>query len=310
MNRRTLFLGAAAVSTASALNMNSAKSDTYYVPDLSPPIGPWHTSGQIQRAGGILNYQIAGPENSVEPPIILLHRLGGWIADWRHVAKILSKKRKIIAFDLPGHGGSTWQGPVPYSVSLAETAAILVGAMDEMEIDKIDLIGTSLGGCISVILAAFWPERVNSLSVVSSALSPKRSIKEAKALVEDRQSHLFNEQGYPIKYDENNLTKIFGITDTKDIYHESLVSRKIAGLWIQPSERGVVTSDIVGTLSRVKAPTLIVYAEEDRAYGKHKIAAKAALPTASFKQISTGAFAMQEDPISLAAMLGEFLSAS
>ena len=276
--------------------------------DVTPPEGPWDSWNELRRAGGVLHYAATGPDDTGRPPVVLLHRLGGWLSDWRHVAAILGRERRVIAFDLPGHGGSQWEGRPPYIQTLGESASLLVGAFDELEIEKVDLIGTSLGGCVSVILAAFWPERINRLAVVSSALAPRRSLDQIRALIDDVQLDLFDENGLPIIFRESMLSETFGIVDTHDIYVESLASRKAAGLWIQPSERGVAITDIVGTLARVTAPTLIAYGEKDRAYGKYRAGAEAALPGATFLEIAnSGAFAMQEEPAALARVLSDFI---
>ena len=276
--------------------------------DATPPEGPWEARRELRRAGGVLHYATAGPAGTGKPPIVLLHRLSGWLSDWRHVAAILGKERRVIAFDLPGHGGSQWQGRPPYIQTLAETASLLVGAFDELEIDTVDLIGTSLGGCVSVVMAAFWPERINRLAIVSSALATRRSLDQIRELIDDSQGDLFDDDGLPIVYPESMLRGTFGIIDTRDIYVESLGSRQAAGLWIQPSERGVAITDIVGTLARVQAPTLILYGEKDRAYGKYRAGAEAALPSAIFREIAnSGAFAMQEEPVALSRMLSQFI---
>ncbi len=149
---------------------------------------PWTRTGLLRRAGGDLHYATLGPENSGKPPVIILHRLGGRMADWRWVVPDLADGRQVIAFDLPGHGGSRWLGAPPYIQTLSETAALLVGALDELGIDKIDLIGTSLGGCVSVMLAAFFPERVRRLAIVSSALGGRRTL--AEIVVSERDCRL------------------------------------------------------------------------------------------------------------------------
>ena len=305
INRRDFVLAAG----ASALGVaGPAPGSAQAEVDVTPPEGPWASWGEVHRAGGVLHYAAAGPDDTGKPPIILLHRLSGWLSDWRHVGAILGRERRVIAFDLPGHGGSQWQGRPPYIQTLGESASLLVGAFDELDIDKVDLMGTSLGGCVSVILAAFWPERINRLAIVSSALAPRRSLDQIRALIDDAQGDLFDEKGLPIVYPESMLNETFGIVDTHDIYVESLGSRKAAGLWIQPSERGVAITDIVGTLARVTAPTLIAYGEKDRAYGKYRAGAEAALPNATFLEIpNSGAFAMQEEPAALARVLSDFI---
>lgn len=306
MISRRDFMAAAGMSGAAFLTATPGVAQAEL--DVTPPEGPWDSWNELRRAGGVLHYATTGPVTTGKPPVVLLHRLGGWLSDWRHVAAILGRERRVIAFDLPGHGRSQWEGSPPYIQTLGESASLLVGAFDELEIDKVDLVGTSLGGCVSVILAAFWPERINKLAIVSSALAPRRSLDQIRALIDEVQADLFDENGLPIIFREEMLNETFGIDDTRDIYVESLASRKAAGLWIQPSERGVAITDIVGTLSRVTAPTLVVYGEKDRAYAKYRAGAEAALPDATFLEIAnSGAFAMQEEPDALARVLNDFI---
>ncbi|MCY3987618.1 MAG: hypothetical protein OXF94_03345, partial [Gammaproteobacteria bacterium] len=95
--------------------------------DVTPPDGPWDSWNELRRAGGVLHFATTGPENSGKPPVVLLHRLGGWLSDWRHVAAILGRERRVIAFDLPGHGGSQWQGSPPSVPPSGERAPPLSG---------------------------------------------------------------------------------------------------------------------------------------------------------------------------------------
>jgi len=240
---------------------------------------------------------------------VLLHKLGGWLSDWRFVAPQLAEGRGVLAFDLPGHGGSQWDGTPPYIQTLGETAGLLVGALDELGIDRIDLIGTSLGGCVGVPLTAFWPERVRKLAIVSSALGPRRTLAELKVAVDDKQRGVtVDAQGYPLPVPDDMLRNTFGIVNATQINKEGWESRKAAALWSQPSERGVGITDIHGTLKRVTAPTLLVYGEYDKAYYKFREAAEAALPHSTTKIVpKSGAFVMMDNPPETARILREFV---
>lgn len=273
-----------------------------------PPPGPWTRQGSLRRAGGLLHYAVIGAPVSGKPPVVLLHKLGGWLSDWRFVAPMLAEGRQVIAFDLPGHGSSRWDGPAPYIQTLGETAALLVGAFDELGLEQVDLVGTSLGGCLAVPLAAFWPERVRKLALVSCALGPRRSLAEVKAAVDDKQGALFDGNGDPLPTPPELLTQIFGIINTGPINAEGVLSRKAAGRWIQPSERGVAITDIAGTLKRIQAPTLLVYGDRDKAYPKFRPAAEAALKDGRTVVIeNSGAFVMQDNPPATGKALKAFL---
>lgn len=272
------------------------------------PIGPWTAQGELRRAGGALHYAMIGEPVAGKPPIVLLHKLGGWLSDWRFVAPMLAQGRQVIAFDLPGHGESRWDGPAPYIQSLGETAALLVGAFDELGFAEVDLIGTSLGGCLAVPLAAFWPERVRKLALVSCALGQRRSLAEIAAAIDAKQGALFDAKGNPVPTPPQLLADIFGIINTGPINADGILSRQAAGRWIQPSERGVAITDIAGTLKRIEAPTLLVYGDRDKAYPKFRPAAEAALRNGHTVVVeNSGAFVMQDNPAATGKVLRAFV---
>lgn len=272
------------------------------------PKGPWTAQGELRRAGGVLHYAMIGEPVAGKPPIVLLHKLGGWLSDWRFVAPMLAQGRQVIAFDLPGHGGSRWDGPAPYIQSLGETAALLVGAFDELGFAEVDLIGTSLGGCLAVPLAAFWPERVRKLALVSCALGQRRSLAEIAAAIDAKQGALFDAKGDPVPTPPQLLADIFGIINTGPINADGILSRQAAGRWIQPSERGVAITDIAGTLKRIEAPTLLVYGDRDKAYPKFRPAAEAALRNGHTVVVeNSGAFVMQDNPAATGKVLRAFV---
>jgi pimeloyl-ACP methyl ester carboxylesterase len=272
------------------------------------PKGPWTETGLLQRPGGKLHYAKIGVADSNKPPVIVLHKLGGWMADWRHVVPLLAKGRQVIAFDLPGHGLSRWEGPAPYLQTLGETAATLVGAFDEMGLSQVDLLGTSLGGCVGVSLAAMFPNRVHKLAIISSALTRARSLATIAELVDKGQKHLFDASGNPLPTDAKLLSSIFGIVNIEPISAEGNSSRKQADRWIQPSERGVAITDIVANLERVEAETLLLYGALDPNYIRFRVAAETALKHSRTAYVpGAGAFVIQDNPPATAAILAEFL---
>jgi pimeloyl-ACP methyl ester carboxylesterase len=313
-NRRQVLVNAglvlgAATTSASAV-ARATKSPAPARMAYTVPTGPWTEFGDLPRAGGMLHYAALGPKDGGgKPPIVLLHKLGGWLSDWRFVAPALAQGRRVLAFDLPGHGGSRWEGAPPYIQTLGETAALLVGALDELGIDQIDLIGTSLGGCVGVPLSAFWPERVRKLAIVSSALGGRHTLAELKVAVEDKQRGVtVDAQGYPVPVADDMLRNTFGMVNAAVINKEGWESRKAAGLWAQPSERGVGITDIRGTLKRVTAPTLLLYGEYDKAYFKFREAAEAALPHPTTKIVmKSGAFVMMDNPTETARILRDWV---
>lgn len=310
MNRRDLGKGLIAASTVVAGAVATSACATSQALPLGAPLpGPWTVTGTLRRAGGVLHYATIGERNPAVPPVVLLHKLGGWLSDWRHVAPLLAQGRQVIAFDLPGHGASRWDGPAPYILTMGEIAALLVGALDEMGIDKIHLFGTSLGGCVSVSLAAFWPERIQSVAIISSALGGRRTLEQIKVLVDDKQTTLFDKNGDPFPTTPEQLRQIFGIVNPDAINVEGNLSRIAAGRWTQPCERGVAITDIAATIPRILAPTLLVYGEFDKAYHKFRPAVEPTLHNGRTVVVrNAGAFVMQDNPAETAQVLNGFLA--
>ncbi len=98
-------------------------------------------------------------------PVILLHGFDGSSAAWEVVAPMLARERRVVAFDLPGHGGSLsypGYGPPKFAARavLAELSRAGVGG-------PVHLVGHSMGGAVAALAALFEPERVASLALIA-----------------------------------------------------------------------------------------------------------------------------------------------
>jgi pimeloyl-ACP methyl ester carboxylesterase len=122
----------------------------------------------IEAAGIRLAYRVWGSPGA--PPLVLLHGLGEGAADWDGVAPAFARRRRVYAPDLRGHRRS--DRPGDYSVELME--ADVRGFLDVLELDRVDLIGHSMGGLVGYLLAGDYPERVGRLILEDvAALRPR-----------------------------------------------------------------------------------------------------------------------------------------
>ncbi|PWC33940.1 alpha/beta fold hydrolase [Azospirillum sp. TSO35-2] len=99
-------------------------------------------------------------------PVLLLHGFAGDRLTWQFNLSALSARRRAIAVDLPGHGGST---PDVGSGRVTDFAPWLVGFLDALELQRVHLVGHSMGGYVARELARLAPERVVSLTLLASA---------------------------------------------------------------------------------------------------------------------------------------------
>ncbi|MDF5751651.1 alpha/beta fold hydrolase [Spongiactinospora sp. TRM90649] len=120
----------------------------------------------IRLPGGPLCLYEAGPVAGDRPPVLLLH---GAMLDtapliWRHLMPELARERRVVAIDMPRHGGSRpWQG----TLDQPAMAAAVDGVLDHLEIGRATLAGLSMGGGVAIGYALSRPERVAALVAIS-----------------------------------------------------------------------------------------------------------------------------------------------
>jgi 3-oxoadipate enol-lactonase len=129
------------------------------------------TEAGLAEAGGVrLAYRAWGAPGA--PPLVLLHGLGEGSADWDGVAPAFARHCRVYAPDLRGHGRSDWPGA--YSVELMR--ADVLGFLDALGLDRVDLIGHSMGGLVACLLAQQRPLRVRALILEDiGAIEPRPS---------------------------------------------------------------------------------------------------------------------------------------
>jgi pyruvate dehydrogenase E2 component (dihydrolipoyllysine-residue acetyltransferase) len=105
-----------------------------------------------------------GAGNAV--PVILVHGFGADLNSWMFTQPALAESRRAVALDLPGHGGST---KVLDGADGSSFAAVIDRALAALGIERVHLVGHSMGGGIALAFAAGQPERVASLTLIASA---------------------------------------------------------------------------------------------------------------------------------------------
>ena len=102
------------------------------------------------------------------PKLVLLHG-GGSSAHgtWDGTAPDLAQVYDVIAVDQRGHGESGWDSEDRYSVEQFATDTLRV--LETMGVEQFDLIGHSLGGLISLVLASRYSGSVRKLIIIDAA---------------------------------------------------------------------------------------------------------------------------------------------
>jgi pimeloyl-ACP methyl ester carboxylesterase/catechol 2,3-dioxygenase-like lactoylglutathione lyase family enzyme len=106
-------------------------------------------------------------------PIFLVHGLGLSAGAWRPWIATLAAERPVVAVDLRGHGGSTvsWTEEDYPLERFGEDIRLVA---DELGFERFHYVGESFGGTIGLGLAIAHPDRVESVTVCSTAFDGSR----------------------------------------------------------------------------------------------------------------------------------------
>ena len=136
------------------------------------------TSGETQP--GRMRFRsvaTSGPRLSIleagtGPPALALHGLGGTKGSFLPTVAALAGHFRVIAVDLPGFGDS--DKPIGAAYDARFFAGAGIGLLDALALDRVHLIGNSLGGRIALEIALGHPDRVGRVALLAPSLAWRR----------------------------------------------------------------------------------------------------------------------------------------
>jgi len=260
-------------------------------------------------AGPRICYRVEGPDDGV--PLLLIAGLGIDLTSWpqRMVDGFIARGFRVVRFDNRDIGRSSQIGtprpgrlrqllarPRADAYDLADMAADAFGLLEHLGIERVHLVGMSMGGMIAQTLAARHPERVASLTSIFSTTGdrsvgqPARSTllrlaKGPSPTVEDsveRHLGMLAHIGSPTLLPDEGLERAWAT----GFWERGGGVRARAGV---PRQIGAIqaSGDRTAEVATIIAPTLVVHGSTDRMV--HPTGGRAtadAVPGARFVEIA------------------------
>jgi 3-oxoadipate enol-lactonase len=254
-------------------------------------------------AAAELHHSLGGAADPA-PVIAFTGSLGTDIAFWQPQSDRLGERFRTLRYDIRGHGRSAVP-PGPYSME--ELGSDLIALLDRLQIERALLCGLSIGGMISMWVAAHAPERVERLVLccTSARLGPPESWHERAATVRAQSvgaiADAVLERWFTPGYREAHPDVIEGMRRTL----AATPAEGYAGCC-----EAIAAMDLTGDLPSIAAPTLVVAGEQDPATPpEHGRRIAELIPGARFEVVSPAAhLATMERPDLTTAMILRFLS--
>ncbi len=154
------------MTLAAGKAVRTARLSDAPLPPVDRSIPPW--PGGVVRIDGCDLFVRRTPGPPGAEPAVYVHGLGGASTDWTDLAAVLSGRLSGEAPDLPGFGRS---GPAPRGdYSVAGHARTVIAYLEQRGGQPVHLFGNSLGGAVTVVVAARRPDLVRTLTLVSPAM--------------------------------------------------------------------------------------------------------------------------------------------
>jgi pimeloyl-ACP methyl ester carboxylesterase len=122
----------------------------------------------LQRAAGAFVYDVwrarCPAASSEAAPVLLIHGWGGTGSYWRSTAASLSALVDVVVPDLPGTGRSRRVG---WAQNLYDQVDALIELLDHLHLDRVQVVGHSMGSAMALLLADAQPKRVERLVLTS-----------------------------------------------------------------------------------------------------------------------------------------------
>lgn len=131
---------------------------------------PALAAGRVEVAGVATAVIGTGtPAGASAPPVLLLHGSGPGVtafANWRPIIPALAARRRVIAPDQLGFGGTATGAPRTYGRAAWTDHALAL--LDTLGTGTVDIVGNSMGGAVALSVAVARPQAVRRLVLMGS----------------------------------------------------------------------------------------------------------------------------------------------
>lgn len=184
------------------------------------------------------------------PGIVFVHGAGGTHEHWRFQLRQLALRWNPLAVDLPGHGESQGDG----YPTIQEYRDFLLGLLDALGFNRAVLVGHSMGGGIAQGFALAYPDQLAALILVGTGARLRVHPDIFAAIHRD-----IGEAGRLISgWSYSSAAMLATVASAAEAFARNRASV------LEGDFRACDAFDLMGEISKIRTPTLIVCGEDDR----------------------------------------------
>lgn len=194
-------------------------------------------------------------------PVIFLHGIGGNKRNWDDNLEYLAHKFRLITWDTRGYGDSEdYFGSFNFEDVVEDLNKVLLG----LKIQKINLVGLSMGARIACWFYEKYPNKVKTLVLCDTNFGSRGFSKEEKEEFVSLRSKPF-EQGMRIEQFSQAIAKsLIGDSTNKNVLSKLISSLNLLrkDSYIK-TVRSFISDDWLNNFSKIRVPCLVMVGELD-----------------------------------------------
>jgi len=221
--------------------------------------------------------KIAYTERGKGEAMVLIMGLGANKESWFMNMPTLSKHYRVIAFDSRGVGATNRSGE---AYTMGRMAADTIGLLDVLGIDKVHIVGVSLGSMIAQEIAINFPQRVGKL--ILAATTPGMSDAANKDIWDKKTAEMRRNMGLGEDFNERIMNdpgnmdvvrimvRITALAFNRIVFKIPMVLgaryyfNKVGPSGVLDQLRAVSKHNTIDRLDQIKAPTLVMAGAADK----------------------------------------------
>lgn len=197
------------------------------------------------------------------PTLLMIHGFGAFKENWLRLAVELNDHFHMVLLDLPGHGKSSSEMDADYAIN--HQVERVHAFVSELGLGNLHLVGNSMGGAVSALYAAYYPQDVESAILLNAA-----GIRDVKSEYDN-----YLEQGQNPLIVETPEDFEFLITFSMaqppfipwfmaDVSTGKMAGRKALNekIWADITDRRA--DNFKSAIALIQSPTLIAWGDQDR----------------------------------------------
>jgi pimeloyl-ACP methyl ester carboxylesterase len=224
-------------------------------------------AGYVDRNGVRLWYEELGPADGV--PVLLVMGGGASVVWWppELIDGLVGAWYRVVQYDNRDVGLSTHLDRASASYGVEDMADDALGVLDALGIDAAHVVGVSLGGMIAQVAALQHPDRVRSLTLISTTPGPDPRLSPGDDSV-------FEGLDRPVETDEDRAQLEVDFCratagsrfEFDEQYYRDIVAADLARGTNPDFGYAPSASSRIDDLARIQVPTLVIHGTEDPIY--------------------------------------------